>query len=729
MAKSKQPFRAPKSQKKLGESFKHDVLSALGRLAEATGQATQIAQILGSTEPKSLEKTAHALEQLALENRVKRLSEGRYQLMTTDQHLVGRVEMTSTGAAYVVCEGSAEDIYIPPRRVRRALHGDTVKVLLYARRKGQKPEGEIVDIVERKKMEFVGILQMSGSFGFLVPDNRKMIVDIYIPKEGLNGAQDGQKCLAKITDWPEKASSPFGEIIQVLGQPGEHQVEIHSILAEFGLPYEFTAEVEAEAQNIPREITAEEVARRRDFRSITTFTIDPVDAKDFDDALSIRKLHNGTVEIGVHIADVTHYLQPGSELEREAERRGTSVYLVDRVVPMLPEVLSNDLCSLRPLEDKCCYSAVFEIDDQAKVKKRWFGRTLIHSNHRFAYEDAQAIIEGGEHELKEEVLELHRLATLLRQKRIQKGALLFDREEVKFKLDDLGNPLGIYFKMSKEANHLIEEFMLLANREVAEHIGKNRDGAPSDKTFVYRVHDDPDPGKLLDLNNFVKQFGYQLRLGSRKSTTDSLNQMLAEVKGKGEARMIETLALRSMAKAEYSTKNLGHYGLAFEYYTHFTSPIRRYPDVMAHRLLQHYLEGKSSPPAEPWQNLCKHSSEREKVAAEAERASIKYMQAKFMADRVGQSFTGIITGVTDWGVYVEITETQCEGMVRIRDFKDDYYVFDEKNYCIVGDAKGKSYRLGDSLSIRVRKVDVEKRQIDLELDDPYGRKARFAEAD
>jgi len=727
MSKKRKLPHLPRNKGKFSTAFKQDVLSALGRLKDHTAQVEQLAQTLGQDDPGSRQKILTALEALVAENRVRKLPEGGYQLLTVDQHLLGRVEMTSTGAAYVVCEGSAEDIYIPPRRVRHALHGDTVRVMLYARRKGHKPEGEIVEIVTRKRMEFVGVLQMSGHFGFLVPDNRKMSVDLYIPKEALNGAVDGQKCLARITDWPEKASSPFGEIVEILGQPGEHHVEIHSILAEYGLPYRFTDEIESEAQAIPRDITEKDVAARRDFRNVTTFTIDPFDAKDFDDALSIRRLENGRVEVGVHIADVTHYLKAGSALDREAEQRATSVYLVDRVVPMLPEVLSNDLCSLRPNEDKCCFSAVFELDHRAVVHERWFGRTLIHSDHRFAYEDAQAIIEGGEHALQNEVLELHKLAVQLRERRIKKGALLFDREEVKFKLDENGTPLGIYFKMSKEANHLIEEFMLLANREVAEFIGRKKDGGPTGKTFVYRVHDDPDPSKLLDLNNFVKQFGYHLNLGSRKNVTDSLNQMLADVKGKGEARMIETLALRSMAKAEYSTRNVGHYGLAFDYYSHFTSPIRRYPDVMAHRLLQHYLDEGQSVPSDVWEAQCKHSSEREKLAAEAERASIKYMQAKFMADREGQSFDGIISGVTDWGVFVEITETHCEGMVRIRDFRDDYYVFDEKNYQIVGDATGRRYRLGDPLRIKVRKVDVEKKQIDLELDDPYGRKNKGEE--
>ncbi len=700
---------------KVSVALKKDVLAELGQSGHQAFNYKQISARLGLEDSNSRQKVLLALEQLAAEGVVKVVSPGKYELITPDQTLTGRIDMTSTGAAYVVSAESEQDVYIPPKRLRRALDGDTVRIRLYARRKNQKPEGEVVEIIERKRTEFVGIFEVNGHFGFLVPDSRKMLVDIYIPEEHFNGAIHGQKCVAKITDWPERASSPFGEITRVLGDPRDHQVEIHAILADYGLPYKFPEEVEAEADSIPKEISDAEIAKRRDFRGKPTFTIDPQDAKDFDDALSIELLSNGNWEVGVHIADVTHYVKPDSLLEKEALQRATSVYLVDRVVPMLPEVLSNNLCSLRPHEDKCCFSAVFEIDENAQVKKRWFGRTLIHSQQRFAYEDAQAIIEGGEGPLKEEILTLHRLALLLRAERTSKGALLFDREEVKFILTEEGKPSGIYFKISKEANHLIEEFMLLANREVATFIGKQTAKEKEIKTFVYRIHDEPDNQKILDLNNFIKTFGYSLKTQSRKTLTQSMNELLLKVQGKGEANMIETLAIRSMAKAEYSTQNIGHYGLAFDYYTHFTSPIRRYPDMMVHRLLQHYLEKGNSPSALIWEEKCKHSSMRERLAAEAERASIKYMQVKYMQEFQGEEFDGIISGVTDWGVYVELTANKCEGMVRIRDFKDDYYVFDEKNYCIVGESRGRVYRLGDALKIRVKRADVEKKQLDFEL--------------
>ncbi len=700
---------------KVPVALKKDVLAELGQSGHQAFNYKQISARLGLEDSNSRQKVLLALEQLAAEGVVKVVSPGKYELITPDQTLTGRIDMTSTGAAYVVSAESEQDVYIPPKRLRRALDGDTVRIRLYARRKNQKPEGEVVEIIERKRTEFVGIFEVNGHFGFLVPDSRKMLVDIYIPEEHFNGAIHGQKCVAKITDWPERASSPFGEITRVLGDPRDHQVEIHAILADYGLPYKFPEEVEAEADSIPKEISDAEIAKRRDFRGKPTFTIDPQDAKDFDDALSIELLSNGNWEVGVHIADVTHYVKPDSLLEKEALQRATSVYLVDRVVPMLPEVLSNNLCSLRPHEDKCCFSAVFEIDENAQVKKRWFGRTLIHSQQRFAYEDAQAIIEGGEGPLKEEILTLHRLALLLRAERTSKGALLFDREEVKFILTEEGKPSGIYFKISKEANHLIEEFMLLANREVATFIGKQTAKEKEIKTFVYRIHDEPDNQKILDLNNFIKTFGYSLKTQSRKTLTQSMNELLQKVQGKGEANMIETLAIRSMAKAEYSTQNIGHYGLAFDYYTHFTSPIRRYPDMMVHRLLQHYLEKGNSPSALIWEEKCKHSSMRERLAAEAERASIKYMQVKYMQEFQGEEFDGIISGVTDWGVYVELTANKCEGMVRIRDFKDDYYVFDEKNYCIVGESRGRVYRLGDALKIRVKRADVEKKQLDFEL--------------
>lgn len=701
--------------KRVPKALLQSVLTELGKSPHQSLNYKQLSARMGVHDENSRQKILAALEQLVMDGKAKTPQPGKFELITFDQQLLGKVDMTQSGAAYVIVAGSDQDIYISPKRVRHALDGDLVKVRLYARRQGRKAEGEIIEVVERKRTEFVGILEKAGKFGFLVPDNRKMLVDLYIPEDKMNGARHGQKCIARMTEWPERASSPFGEIIQVLGDPRHHEVEIHSILAEFELPYAFPEDVEQAAQEIPRTLSEDEIKRRRDFRSITTFTIDPVDAKDFDDALSIRPLENGLFEIGVHIADVTHYLVEGSALDKEAFERGTSVYLVDRVVPMLPEVLSNDLCSLRPHEDKCCFSAVFSIDAHGKVHDRWFGRTLIHSDHRFAYEEAQAIIQGDAHPLAEAVLQLHEIATALRDQRFSQGALMFDKDEVKFHLDEQGNPTGIYFKYSQEANHLIEEFMLLANREVAEFIGKKTNQNEAAPTFVYRIHDDPDPTKILNLQQVAKGFGYQVRNNNRKSLTKSMNAMLKEVKGKGWSNLIETLAIRSMAKAEYSTQNIGHYGLAFPFYTHFTSPIRRYPDVMVHRLLQHYLDGGASANQSVYEGMCEHCSEREKLATLAERASIKYMQTKYMDGHEGEVFDGVISGISDWGVYVELNENKCEGMIRMRDFRDDYYVYIEKEHRIVGEATGKSYRLGDPIRIRVRKVDLERKQIDFDL--------------
>ena len=673
----------------------------------------QISAKLNISDSHDRDLVSESLRNLAESQRVDTIGRGKYRYKHIDHFITGTIDMTMKGSAYVISEDIEEDIYITPKNLNHALNGDRVKVLMFAQRKNKKPEGEVAEVLERAKTEFVGTIEMSKNFGFLVPDNRKMLVDLYIPKDALNGARHGQKALARITDWPEHASSPFGEVIEVLGDPGDHEVEIHSILAEYSLPRSFPAQVEAEAQKVQENISEREIQRRRDFRDILTFTIDPKDAKDFDDALSLQKLENGNWEVGVHIADVTHYVKEGSALEEEAVKRATSVYLVDRVVPMLPEKLSNKVCSLRPHEEKLTFSAVFEMNDNAEVIRRWFGRTVILSDHRFTYESAQEVIESGKGTLAEELKVLNDMALRLRKKRMSDGALAFDRAEVKFILDKDNEPQGVYFKESKEANHLIEEFMLLANRNVAEFVGLSKDRKkPSGNTFVYRIHDQPDPEKLTDLTNFVKQFGYNLRTNSRNATSRSLNQMLSDVKGRGEANMIETLTIRSMAKAIYSTENIGHYGLSFDYYSHFTSPIRRYPDMMVHRLLQHYLEGGSSPNRHTYEALCEHSSDRERLATEAERESVKYMQVKFMEKHLDEDFMGVISGVTEWGVFVELVDSKCEGMIRIRDFKDDYYVFDERNFAIEGEQSGRIFQLGDQIMVTVKRADLERKQLD-----------------
>jgi ribonuclease R len=618
------------------------------------------------------------------------------------------------------------------------LHQDTVKAYVYAKRSGKKLEADVVEILERAKTEFVGVLQMNKNFGFVVPDSNKMYADIFVSQNNINGAKDGDKVQATILDWPENSKNPFGKITTVLGRPGDHNTEMHSILLEYDLPYEFEPEVEKEAESLSTEITKAEIAKRRDMRKDLTFTIDPKDAKDFDDALSFTKLENGNYEIGIHIADVSHYLEPKTILDDEAYKRATSVYLVDRVVPMLPEMLSNGLCSLRPNEEKLTFSAVFEINEKAQIIDEWFGRTVTYSDQRFAYEEAQSIIENCKLSdaiepytmpldisiidkeytvtpaIVEATLKMDELAKILRKKRMKEGAISFDRVEVKFNLDENANPIGVYFKESQDANKLIEEFMLLANRKVAEFIGFSK-GKATNKTFIYRVHDEPDIEKLASLQNIISKFGYKINTDTKESTSDSLNKLLSDVHGKAESNMIETLTIRTMSKAVYTTQNIGHYGLAFGYYSHFTSPIRRYPDVMTHRLLQHYLDGGDSPKADKYEEKCKHSSKREELASKAERDSIKYMQVKYMQDHKDEIFDGVITGVTEWGIYVEISSNKCEGMVRIRDIKSDYYIFDEKQYAIVGQSTKHIYQLGNEVKIRVKNTDLERKHLDFNL--------------
>jgi len=641
---------------------------------------------------------------------------GRFQLKELKTFVTGRVDLTTDGSAFIITEDEFEaDIYVAPRKLRNALHGDTVQVYVYAKQKGgRKKEGEVVEIVERAKMDFTGIVKLSDRFAFFVPDDRKMQHDIFIPLSDLNGAKDNEKAIAHISEWPEGAKNPIGKIIHVLGKQGDNNAEMNAILADFGFPLAFPKDVESAAEAIHETIPSAEIAKRRDFRKALTFTIDPFDAKDFDDAISFQKLPNGNYEIGVHIADVSHYVLPDSALDIEAYDRGTSVYLVDRVIPMLPERLSNGLCSLRPNEDKLCFSAVFELDEKAIIHSEWFGRTVIHSDKRFAYEEAQEIIEGKQSDFSEEILKLNELAYILRERKFKAGAISFESAEVKFKLDEQGKPIGVYVKERKDAHKLIEDFMLLANRKVAEFVAKKGQGKHK-YTFVYRAHDSPKEEALLNFAQFASKFGYKINTQSDKTIAFSLNALLVDVEGKGEQNVLTQLAIRSMAKAIYTTKKSSHYGLAFEYYTHFTSPIRRYPDVMVHRLLAHYLEEGSTANAEHYEKLCVHSSQMEKRAADAERASVKYKQAEYLQDNVGKEFEGIISGVTEWGMYVELVENKCEGMIRLRDINDDFYVLDEKNYCIIGQRKKRKYQLGDKVTIKVKKVDLSKRQIDFSL--------------
>lgn len=705
------------------KDFSKKIYKILAKDPNKSFNYKQIAAILELDDTKSRNEIIKELKILASQEKIEEIDRGKYKVLSKADYVEGTIDMTSRKTAYFVSPEIEEDIFIPTSNLNKALDGDKVKIYIYNRRRGRRPEGEVVEILERSKTEFVGVIDIQKNFAFVSTANPKMYTDIFIPKNKLGEAENGDVVLVKMEDWPAKADSPFGEVIKVLGKPGEHNTEMHAILAEYGLPYEFPLDVEVYAQKLDTEIHEEEIANRRDMRGVLTFTIDPRDAKDFDDALSFQKLDNGNYEIGIHIADVSYYLQEGTILDEEAYKRATSIYLVDRVVPMLPEVLSNFACSLRPNEEKYTFSAVFEINEKADVINQWFGRTVIYSDQRFAYEEAQHIIETngasipeelsltGEgytvsEDIREAVTKLDQLAKIMRRKRLANGAISFDKVEVKFHLNENDEPTGVYFKVAKDSNHLIEEFMLLANRKVAEFIGKQQ------KTFVYRIHEEPNEDKLIALQTIISKFGYSINFKSKSTISKTLNNLLQDVQGKKEQNLVDTLAIRSMSKAKYSTQNIGHYGLAFDYYSHFTSPIRRYPDVMAHRLLQYYLDGGKSADEETYEVMCAHSSDMENLAANAERDSIKYMQVKYMLDHKDEEFLGVISGVTEWGIYVEIVSNKCEGMCRIREIRDDYYTFDEKQYALVGEVTHNILQLGDEVYVKVKNADLVKKQLD-----------------
>ncbi|WP_426431905.1 ribonuclease R family protein [Winogradskyella sp. HB-48] len=735
--------RKKKSDKNKISNLTNTILSILKKERNKSFNYKQIAAIIGVNDASSRNQIIKTLAKLAAKQEIEQVDRGKFKAVVTAEYYTGILDLSSKGNGYIISDDFEEDVFIASNNINKALDGDEVEFYAYKRRKRGKIEGEITNIIKRAKTEYVGTIQIqkNRNFAFVVADSNKMYKDIFVPINKTKKAEDGDKVLVTLTDWPEKADSPYGKVLEVLGKPGEHNTEIHSILAEYGLPHEFPYEVEQFANNLDISITNEEIAKRRDMRKDLTFTIDPKDAKDFDDALSFKVLDNGLYEIGIHIADVSHYVQPGTVLDDEAYERATSIYLVDRVVPMLPERLSNGACSLRPHEEKYTFSAVFQMNDKCEIKNQWFGRTVTYSDARFAYEEAQAIIENnpnvslsaveaskldttipkevsltGEQyntkpEIAEAIMVLDRLAKKMRSQRMRHGAISFDKVEVKFNLDEEANPTGVFFKTSKDANKLIEEFMLLANKKVAEFVGKQ---SPK-KTFVYRVHDEPDESKLAQLQTVVGRFGHQLNFKDRNSVAASLNKLLTDVVGKKEQNLVDTLTIRTMAKAEYTTNNIGHYGLAFDYYSHFTSPIRRYPDVMAHRLLQHYLDGGKSENEEVYEEKCKHSSNMEYLATKAERDSIKYMQIRFMQDHQDEEFLGVISGVTDWGIYVEIQSNKCEGMVSVRDMKDDTYDFDQSHYAMIGRNTHNMYQLGDEVIVKVKETDLVKKHLDFYL--------------
>ena len=715
-------------RKKGIENLSALILKLLRSHKSKTYNYKQIAAHLNVNDSHSRNQIIKKLQLLKFKNEIEEVERGKFKALINADYHTGIIEVNAKGSGYVICDAFDDDIYIGSNYINKALHLDEVEFYIFKRRRNGKLEGEVTHIIKRAKSSYVGVIQIHKSYAFVIADDKKMYKDIFIPLNKINKAEEGDKVLVTLQDWPEKADSPYGKVTKVLGKPGEHNTEIHAILADYGLPYDFPSEVLDYASSIDTTITKNEIAKRRDMRSDLTFTIDPKDAKDFDDALSFKVLEEGIYEVGIHIADVSYYVKPDTILDEEAFERATSVYLVDRVVPMLPEVLSNYACSLRPHEEKFTFSAVFKINNKAEVIDEWFGRTVIYSDARFAYEEAQEVIDTKsntisnkvsltgsaydiKNEIKDAILKLNDLAVIMRSQRMKSGAISFDKVEVKFNLDDTNNPTGVYFKTSKAANKLIEEFMLLANKKVAEFIGKQK----PIKTFVYRVHDEPDDTKLSALQNIVSKFGFKFKIDDANNVSNALNKLLKDVEGSKAQNLVDTLAIRSMSKAEYTTQNIGHYGLAFEYYSHFTSPIRRYPDVMVHRLLQYYLDGHKSYSEDIYEDKCKHASHMEQLSTKAERDSIKYMQIKFMQDHKDQEFVGVISGVTDWGIYVEIISNKCEGMVRIRDIKDDYYEFDESQYALVGRETKHMYQLGDEVVVTVKSTDLIKKHLDFNL--------------
>ena len=711
------------------EALANKILGVFSNNPSKTLNYKQLSKQLGVKDEIQRKLIVQILNELKHTEQLEEIETGRFKLKSRAGYITGKIDMTQHGYAFVVTEEIEDDVFIARNLLHSALDGDLVKVYVYPRRSREtRYEGEVIQIIERARDTFVGTVEISRHFAFLITDNKKMPYDLFINLDKLNGAKNGQKAIARVVEWPAGMKNPVAEIVEVLGNPGENDVEMHAILAEFDLPLRFKPEVIHEAEAVSDKITEKDYAERKDFRGVPTFTIDPEDAKDFDDALSLRKMENGNFEVGIHIADVTHYIKPKTILDDEAFERGTSVYLVDRTISMFPERISNNICSLGPDIEKLCFSAVFEMNDKAEVFNEWFGRTVIISGRRFNYEEAQEIIMGKDGDMKDEILQLHQLAQILKKKRTDQGSIGFDRVEVKFHLDEKGFPTGVFFKEQKESNQLIEEFMLLANRSVAEFVHKgcvykqNRkkqqkpeEKTGKEKTFVYRIHDHPDTQKLESFSKFIRKFGYNVNFGPGKKTALSLNKLLLDVEGKKEQNVIETLALRAMAKARYSTANIGHYGLAFPFYTHFTSPIRRYPDMMVHRLLNHYMNNGEHKSKIKYEKRCEHASDMERKALDAERDSIKYKQVEFMKDKIGLTFRGLISGLTNWGIYVEIIENKCEGMVSLQSLNDDFYEFDEDNYILKGRYSEKTFQLGDEIDIEVKNVNMSKRQLDFAL--------------